>query len=134
MAADIKFEVTSETNDGKSKVGTLKWPARGLSSTAKSGPHGKGALPDGTYTAKRNKMLDKVGQAPYCDKVGGKKHCWMQPFEDAHGRTELGIHPDGNEEGTEGCIGLKIDDTASWYDAFHAVAAGSSVTVEVVKI
>lgn len=134
MAADIKFEVTSVTDGGKTKIGTLKWPAKGLSSPAKSGPHGKGALPDGTYTAKRAKMLDKIGEAPYCDKIGGRKHCWMQPFEDAYGRTELGIHPDGNDEGTEGCIGLKIADTVAWYDAFYAVPNGSSVTVEVVKV
>lgn len=133
MAADIIFEVTAESPDGKTKTGTLRWPAHGLSVPAKSGPYGNGALPYGSYVARRSKMLDKVGQTPYCDAFGGIKHCWIQPFDDSYGRSELGIHPDGNVDGTEGCIGLKSVNSSAWYDAFYQVPVNSSTTVQVIK-
>lgn len=33
---------------------------------------------------------------------------------DLHGRYGLGIHPDGNVPGTEGCIGLLDSDTSDF--------------------
>jgi hypothetical protein len=128
---DITFIVSKRV--GKLAEGTLSWAAKGLSSRAASGPYGNGALPAGTYRAQRKKMLDKKPSdehGAYCD---GQRKCWMQPMdaEPANGRTELGIHPDGNVAGTEGCIGLKDKDTKVWYDAFHGVGQGSSTTIEV---
>jgi len=46
-------------------------------------------------------------------------------------RPDLGIHPDGNVAGTEGCIGIKDNDSTDWYDAFYDVPQGHSVSVEV---
>jgi acyl-CoA thioester hydrolase len=124
--ADIEFKITKRT--GKQAEGTLIWGAKALTSAAISGPYGKGFLPNGLYVARRSKLLDKEDDA-YKDKKG---HCWMQAFDDAHGRSELGIHPDGNVPGTEGCIGLKVDDTKPWYDALYAVSG--HVTVEVKNV
>lgn len=126
--ADIELVVTSRENN--KAVGTVTWAAKNLTSVAVSGPHGDGALPNGTYTAKRTKLLDKNEEA-YRDRSGasGLGHCWMQVFEDAYDRTELGLHPDGNVEGTEGCIGIKVADSKPWYDAFKSV--NGQVTVEV---
>jgi hypothetical protein len=126
--ADIIFEITSR--NGKQADGNLIWKDKGLDSAAVSGPYGNGYLPNGTYIAARNKMLDKPSGSPYCDK---NDKCWMQPMDPnfSTSRTDLGIHPDGNVAGTQGCIGLKDKDTKPWYDAFYSVPRGMSVTVEV---
>jgi hypothetical protein len=128
--ADIVFNITSFSGDRKTALGKLVWSAKGFSSDAISGPHGNGALPTGLYTAPRSKLLDKHGQPPYCD---GFENCWMQAMAPnfSTSRTGLGIHPDGNAPGTEGCIGLKGGNTKPWYDAFYAVSSSGSVSVEV---
>lgn len=125
--ADLVFRVR---RSGAKAEGTLTWAAKGLSSPAVSGPHGNGALPDGSYSSPRHLLLDKVGEPPYCDTVGGLGHCWLQAFEAAHGRTDLGVHPDGNVLGTEGCIGLPAtSDSKRWYDAFYE---SNGLTIEVI--
>lgn len=126
MTADLKFKVK---RDGKTAKGILEWPAKGLSAAAISGPYGGGAIADGLYQAPRRLLLDKVGETAYCDSIGGKGHCWMQGFEPTTTRTDLGIHPDGNIQGTEGCIGIVAsNDTKPWYDAFYK---STGLTVEV---
>ncbi|NNJ24650.1 hypothetical protein [Alienimonas chondri] len=130
--ADITFTITS--HDGNRADGRLRWPAKGLDSPAVSGPHGKGALPTGEYIAQRSKLLDRDGMPAYCDPAGSatpQGHCWFQVFDDADhtDRTDLGVHPDGNVAGTEGCIGLQDKDTKPWYDAFYAVSGSTTVEV-----
>lgn len=129
MAA-ITFKITKIT--GKTAEGILTWAAKGLSTTAISGPAGNGYLPAGIYKAHRNKMLDKPTGSSYCDTKG---KCWMQPIDPTFvtDRDNLGIHPDGGPAGTEGCIGLKIGDTATWYKAFYDVAAGGDTEIEVIN-
>src|SRR4051812_15449669 len=99
--ADITFEIT--TRSGLQADGRLKWPDRHLDSSAVSGPFGRGCLPTGIYTASRAQLLDRPANSPYCD-PGNR--CWMQLITPtfATDRTDLGIHPDGNVPGTEGCI------------------------------
>jgi len=78
---------------------------------ALSGPHGNGALEAGEYT------LDPSFDVPsdhmnggFCDPAG---NCWFSrlhpQFETQ--RSGLGMHPDGNIEGTAGCVGLCTYDT-----------------------
>jgi RHS repeat-associated protein len=45
----------------------------------------------------------------FCDAF---KNCWFLKLRDDLGRTGLGIHPDGNVPGTEGCIGLTAPDSS----------------------
>ncbi len=91
-----------------------RWPAV-------SGPWGKGQLPKGEYTLSSPPVLvppSHPKQSAYCDSVG---NCWWQPIEPNFqtGRTELGIHPDGNVPGTAGCIGASDKDTTSLLDALR---------------
>ena len=133
--ADITFEVSSVV--GASKAGTLKWPAKGLSDAATSGPAGNGALPFGSFIARRRLMLDKLdaGDGDFADAIGIKRgHSWFQTLDDAYGRTELGIHPDGGVPGTHGCIGLQVANTKPWYDAFSAAGATTGVDVVDVRV
>lgn len=73
---------------------------------AKSGPFGKGPLPVGEYKVgslidldpKKVKSGFKVGSVSYWIKL-------TPMFETV--RKGLGIHPDGNINGTLGCIGLQ---------------------------
>ena len=126
--ADLEFVI--EKISGKRANGVLKWPAKGLSSPAVSGPYGNGFLPLGLYKALRNQLLDKPAGSAYCDSL---QKCWMQPTlpQFSTTRTDLGIHPDGGVAGTEGCIGLLDADTKPWFDAFFNVAAGGSTSLEV---
>ena len=98
---------------------------------ANSGPHGKGALPPGTYTVVSGAIaFDKTEKnAGYCDEKG---FCWwvrIEPDFDAGGRHGFGIHPDGNGPGTRGCIGIEGEDAKSAYDAFKNLK-GKKIQVE----
>jgi hypothetical protein len=125
----ITFSITKKTA-GKAE-GTLSWPEKGLSSPAVSGPYGKGIIELGTYHAERKFLLDKNEDA-YRDV---NNNCWFQRLDPKFPstRTEIGIHPDGNVSGTEGCIGLIIADTKPWYKALYSVGASSHTVVEVVE-
>lgn len=130
--ADLTFTINRRS--GKKAWGTLEWPDKQLTADCVSGASNAEAIPVGVWTAERNKLLDKVGEPPYCDPKGGTGHCWMQALNDQLGRTEMGIHPDGGTaDATNGCIGLKVADSKPWYDAFYAVKRGESVTVSVIE-
>jgi hypothetical protein len=126
---DLRFSITSY-DDGLA-YGTLSWPGKKLSTGAASGPYGRKELPLGLYHIKRADLLDKNGQPPYCDSL---QQCWMQVIRPqfSTARTDLGIHPDGNKQGTLGCIGLFDADTSAWYEAFRSVPATATITLEVV--
>src|SRR5258706_10600792 len=116
--AEITYTITAKS--GSKSTGKLKWAAKGLESDAISGPYGEGSLPTGTYKALRSKLLDKQpsdSNGAYCDT---NNKCWLQALapDFETDRTELGIHPDGNVPGTQGCIGIRAADTKKWYDAF----------------
>jgi len=61
-------------------------------------------------------------QASYCDP---SDNCWWQAieptFETHRGKKDgrLGIHPDGNVPGTEGCIGVTSSDTSDLYQTLQ---------------
>jgi hypothetical protein len=101
------------------------WPAV-------SGPGGKGALPPGVYTITENaKPVDRNNpQLPkFCDALG---NCWWAPIEpdfDAGGRGHFGIHPDGEDAGTAGCIGLTDKDTTDAYQTLRN-AKGKKILVK----
>lgn len=131
--ADLTFTITSRT--GTKAHGTLAWPAKALSAPVVSGDSNHESINLGTWVAQRAYLLDKDSSTPYCDVSGGstpRGHCWFQKLDDQFGRTEIGVHPDGGTpDATAGCIGLKIQNTKPWYDAFASVASGTSVTIEV---
>ena len=81
------------------RIGGGSWTARSGSSNFKSAP-------SGIYEIGR--LIDLFfckDTVPYCDK---SKHCWFCPIEPVFDtvRSGLGIHPDGNLPGTQGCIGV----------------------------
>lgn len=121
---------TIERRTSNLAYGTIKWPEYGLSSGAVSGPYGKKELPEGLYHAKRNGLLDRDGTDAFCDSL---MNCWFQLLSPQFSteRDQLGIHPEGNKIGTQGCIGLIEADTKSWYEAFKSIPNGSYTTVEV---
>lgn len=125
----LRFEITLRT--GKSAQGRLRWPDKGLNSAAVSGPHGLGALPLGRYKIPMGALSDRSGQAPYCD---SRNNCWFQFINPQFStlRTDLGVHPDGNVAGTEGCIGLLDSDCRPWRTAFAGLE--SDETLEVVEV
>jgi hypothetical protein len=131
--ADITFK---GKRVGKQMSGTLEWAEQKLSAPAISGPHGNGALPAGTYSALRENMLDKEDDpkaASYADSHGTKRgHCWMLPISNFGVRTDLGIHPDGGDVGTQGCIGLRIKDSKPWYDAFWKLDKKATISIVVI--
>jgi hypothetical protein len=124
----IKFQI--DRVEGGKAFGTLSWSEKGLSSGAISGPYARAELPAGLYHAFRSKLLDKPDEDPYCDSL---RNCWFQVLDPQFStdRTDLGIHPDGNQTGTLGCIGLFEANTSSWYEAFSSMPNGEFVVVEV---
>lgn len=75
----------------------------------------KGPLPPGEYhlegkTRSKNAENDPKHWKSFCDSNG---NCWSQTlkpnFETT--RTELAVHPDGGDDGTAGCVGLKGKDS-----------------------
>ena len=131
--ADIVFTITSR--NGNKALGTLSWAAKELTASVVSGDSNHAATNVGTWTARRSLLLDKPAGSIFCDGITSGSsigHCWFQAFDDQFGRTEIGIHPDGGvPNATAGCIGLKQADTKAWYDAFFAIPAGGTLSVEV---
>lgn len=111
-------------------LGKLTWTEKNLTTMAISGPYGRKELPAGLYHVFRNELLDKSNQESYCDSL---RNCWMQVIRPqfSTSRTELGIHPDGNKQGTLGCIGLFESDTSKWKDAFASIEIDKYTILEV---
>src|SRR5688572_10627148 len=93
----------------------------GGSWSAVSGPHGRGALPKGTYRIGAAVALDREAPNAYRDRAGFAWWCPITPSFSTD-RTGLGIHPDGNVPGTEGCIGVTERDTRDAYEALRFAA------------
>lgn len=95
---------------------TLSWNR--LSFSAVSGPHGKGALPNGYYHVHRNHVVTNLS-APY---TIGKTSFFipLSPLFPTE-RSGFGIHPDGNTPGTLGCIGLVGKSVAEFWEEWNKV-------------
>lgn len=94
--------------------GEASWPAV-------TGPYGKGALPVGEYEI-RVKHVD-VGPhlSTAFEAAGGLR--WFIPIVavgDDHGRGGFGIHPDGNREGTLGCVGIEREAAVAFWVRWNA--------------
>lgn len=101
------------------KTGTIT--VGGTAYEFRSGGHGKGNLPVGTYTATKHLMNRsdssmRVGNVGYSFALTDK----FDPRVKAT-RTTLRIHPDGGVPGTEGCIGIVGD--AKTQAAFRSALA-----------
>jgi RHS repeat-associated protein len=111
--------------------GSFLVSTRGGAWKAVSGPQRNGAAPSGMYTISVRALpvgKENKRQSSYCDPSG---NCWfarLAPDED-NGRTGLGIHPDGNVPGTEGCIGIKGKDTSDLYELL-ANGAGQRLRIQ----
>ena len=81
-----------------------------------------GALMVGTRQALGAFFNSKYAAAPFVDRAGLGWYLWL-------GEAGLGIHPDGNLPGTEGCVGIK-GDTAALFDLLRA-HSGQALTLEV---
>jgi hypothetical protein len=122
----LTFVITQRR--GLKALGTLSWPGRNLSCAAVSGDSGHASINLGNWSGKgfETKPQSKEG---FCD---AKESCWFCRFEDGFGRTAIGIHPDGGVIGaTYGCIGLTIEDSTSWREAFKEV--GGKITCDVLE-
>ena len=88
-----------------------------------SGPWGKGMLPNGTYDVKTRNIVLNDPNPGYTDSVTGDS--WFIPIEmrgdasDCECRGGFGIHPDGNVEGTAGCIGLVGEDAGEFWSRWN---------------
>ncbi|KWW24051.1 MAG: RHS repeat-associated core domain-containing protein, partial [bacterium F082] len=71
---------------------------------AKSGPYSNGSLENGSYTVKQGWQRNENGY-----RQNGVGFCFPIIPDFETGRTELLIHPDGNNPGTKGCIGITAD-------------------------
>ncbi len=86
---------------------------------AVSGPHKKGALPQGQYDVGTPTAIANIpANRSFCDDSG---NCWWVPltplFPTDRGQQggQLGMHPDGGTAGTEGCVGVTDPDTSELY-------------------
>jgi hypothetical protein len=112
---DLIFDVVDTCND--QKLGNLCIGANVWQCT--SGGYGKGPLPKGMYIIDKCYTLkkimiekkDKDGKVIMVNKVEaytGKEFAWVAKLSPQFetDRTGLLIHPDGNLQGTRGCIGI----------------------------
>lgn len=81
---------------------------------ARSGPWGKGKLPDGLYRIGAAVSLSGASNTSYKDAADFAWWCPITPrFETP--RSGLGIHPDGGISGTLGCVGIVDGNTWALY-------------------
>ena len=118
----------------KRKAKVLTWTGKGRWD-AGSGPFGEGELPKGIYRVSRREVTAYSNDIPkgFRDQSGKGFFIPIYPqFETSRGKNgRLGIHPDGNVKGTNGCIGIRSN-AKSFYDAIAASASDSLLTLEVV--
>lgn len=113
----------------------LSWPAKGKQWVAKSGPWGAGVLPAGIYDVSRRELTQYTmsTRPAFKDKTGKGFFLPIYPKFNTNRGTNgrLGIHPDGNKPGTEGCIGLQDGNTRPFYDAIISIPVTTRLTLEV---
>jgi hypothetical protein len=119
-------------------LGLLTWPAKGLSWNAVSGINNRKYLPSGLYKLNRRGISEYTANIgiPFQDKTGKGFFLPLVPlFATDRGKINgrLGIHPDGNVPGTEGCIGLTDPNTKNFYDAIGTTAPSARITLKAFK-
>ena len=96
---------------------------------AVSGPFTKGVLPQGEYVISNCRLRTGTAmRAPMSDLAGNFWSCDLSDKPE-FGRDLLRIHPDGNGQGTEGCIGLTQRDTLEVFQALQH-SSSSKLIVE----
>ncbi|MEJ2046069.1 MAG: hypothetical protein P8X74_22950 [Reinekea sp.] len=129
LIPDLYFDISDQS---------LTWPAKGLSWKAESGPHGDAELPPGMYLLGRREISQFTKSIDKAYKDNATGYGFFIPiypqFETDRGRKggRLGIHPDGNIPGTEGCIGLKAS-TKAFYDVIGSTAPSAIISLKVTK-
>lgn len=109
--------------------GRLIFPEQGLSVLANTGPYGNGPLPAGIYRVSVPVQIEAGGgNEPYTDKEGFAWWCGLEPTFETD-RDGLGIHPDGNVPGTEGCIGIVEENTRPIFDALSELVGQKNANV-----
>ncbi len=111
----------------------LRWPAKKLTWKARSGPHGLNHLPAGLYEVARDEITPYTEQIDpgFRDKSGKGFFVPLYPkFKES--RDGFGVHPDGNDPGTEGCIGISKN-AKKFHDEMAKIAPGKSLTLRVRK-
>ena len=105
---------------GSDGFGVLIW--RGESYRIRTGPFGKGPIPPGRYgVSSRITDDDSIGRG-FTDAHGD---AWFIGLDAPQGvsRSGFGLHPDGGQPGTKGCIGLQGDDAGRFWAAWKASEA-----------
>jgi len=131
--SQLVFSVSSTSNEpGKASKATGELSLNGEPYAAVSGGYGKGALSFGTYTVKVRHVVDSNLRDAF--KIGTTQ--FFIPIESSADSTRsgLGIHPDGNVPGTEGCIGLQDDDARKFWKNWMSIPLGSRPTTLIVKV
>jgi len=116
---------TTEGVQGPRAKGTLSFGEKTYSVV--TGGYGKGFLPKGSYTVHPKHVVEK--NLDLSMKTGTTEFFIpiTPDFHTERGTTKpgqegsLGIHPDGNVLGTEGCIGLPADDAASFWRQWESI-------------
>lgn len=82
-----------------------------------SGPWNRGVLPNGTYAVQKYDVVASSNDAAFKSETGKG---WFIPLKQPANvrRSGFGIHPDGNVEGTAGCIGLVGADAEKFWKAW----------------
>lgn len=123
--ADFIYDKSKKTIEGHGEL----WQVRsGIAGRYKP-------IANGVYTAPKNALMAaksgfgvpsdiKYSMPPYAfrDKRGFSWFFWL-------GQGNLGIHPDGNLPGTEGCIGILKDDTKPLFDKIKKLNSNRAVIV-----
>jgi hypothetical protein len=100
---------------------------------AVSGPWGSGSLPKGEYAVKVYDVVVNSPEPGFTDPMTGQS--WFIPIKPKFAtlRSGLGIHPDGNVPGTEGCIGVKSPDASKFWEKWNSLGLGARPTALTVK-
>ena len=111
--------------------GVISFPC-GSQFTAVSGGYGKGALPDGEYIIEKCYKLKDDGKQKAFKRDGEPWVATITPQFETD-RKELLIHPDGNIEGTLGCIGVTEKDMNCYDVITHHLSINSNLNLSVLR-
>ena len=92
---------------------------------------GSGALPNGDYDVAVRRVVDK-GLGKTYTAGGASFYIPLVPKFETH-RSRFGIHPDGNVQGTLGCVGIVEDDALAFWNHWMRIPRGKRPTLLVVE-
>ena len=131
METEVFFDITKEEDNYAEGDLIILHEGHYRKYSAMSGKYGKGSLPKGQYEIVSCFIKPNDGTNDSFKKEGFPWIAGIKPMFPTD-RFDLAIHPDGKNEGTNGCIGIEENDLDAYETLNYMLSSGRSIIMKVV--